>query len=67
MRDAGRRTRVLDVYSKGSHSKVRHCEAPVSLRYVERYRCEAIQCREDNIRIGGLRHWIASRLDRVVC
>ncbi|MDR0936416.1 MAG: hypothetical protein LBM98_07055 [Oscillospiraceae bacterium] len=28
----------------------RLCEAPVSLRYAERYRCEAIQCREDNLR-----------------
>ncbi|MDR0935232.1 MAG: hypothetical protein LBM98_00955 [Oscillospiraceae bacterium] len=38
----------------------RLCEAPVSLRYAQCYRCEAIQCREDNIRICGLRHWIAS-------
>ncbi|MDR0937332.1 MAG: hypothetical protein LBM98_11690 [Oscillospiraceae bacterium] len=37
--------------------------APVSLRYVGRYRREAIQCRECNIRICGLRHWIASRLN----
>ncbi|MDR0935990.1 MAG: hypothetical protein LBM98_04830 [Oscillospiraceae bacterium] len=44
----------------------RLCEAPVRSRYVGRYRCEAIQCRERNIRICGLRHWIASRLDRVV-
>ncbi|MDR0935088.1 MAG: hypothetical protein LBM98_00230 [Oscillospiraceae bacterium] len=29
----------------------RLCEAPVSPRYVGRYRCEAIQCREDNIRL----------------
>ncbi|MDR0935814.1 MAG: hypothetical protein LBM98_03930 [Oscillospiraceae bacterium] len=28
----------------------RHCEAPVSSRYVGCYRCEAIQCRERNIR-----------------
>ncbi|MDR0935608.1 MAG: hypothetical protein LBM98_02875 [Oscillospiraceae bacterium] len=28
----------------------RHCEAPVSLRYVGCYRREAIQCRGDNIR-----------------
>ncbi|MDR0937675.1 MAG: hypothetical protein LBM98_13455 [Oscillospiraceae bacterium] len=28
----------------------RLCEAPVSPRYVQCYRCEAIQCREDNIR-----------------
>ncbi|MDR0935452.1 MAG: hypothetical protein LBM98_02085 [Oscillospiraceae bacterium] len=28
----------------------RHCEAPVSTRYVQCYRCEAIQCRGDNIR-----------------
>ncbi|MDR0935430.1 MAG: hypothetical protein LBM98_01965 [Oscillospiraceae bacterium] len=27
----------------------RLCEAPVGLRYVGRYRCEAIQCRGDNI------------------
>ncbi|MDR0936038.1 MAG: hypothetical protein LBM98_05075 [Oscillospiraceae bacterium] len=26
-------------------SHPRHCEAPVSVRYVGRYRCEAIQCR----------------------
>ncbi|MDR0935542.1 MAG: hypothetical protein LBM98_02535 [Oscillospiraceae bacterium] len=32
------------------------------MRYVGCYRCEAIQCRGDNIRICGLRHWIASRL-----
>ncbi|MDR0936111.1 MAG: hypothetical protein LBM98_05450 [Oscillospiraceae bacterium] len=41
----------------------RHCEAPVSPRYVGRYRCEAIQCRERNIRLtylGWLRQpWIA--------
>ncbi|MDR0936528.1 MAG: hypothetical protein LBM98_07615 [Oscillospiraceae bacterium] len=29
----------------------RLCEAPVSPRYVECYRCEAIQCREDNKRL----------------
>ncbi|MDR0936438.1 MAG: hypothetical protein LBM98_07165 [Oscillospiraceae bacterium] len=28
----------------------RLCEAPVSLRYVGRYRCEAIQCRGGNLR-----------------
>ncbi|MDR0937391.1 MAG: hypothetical protein LBM98_12010 [Oscillospiraceae bacterium] len=41
----------------------RHCEAPVSPRYVGRYRCEAIQCRGDNIRMYRrcLRQpWIAS-------
>ncbi|MDR0937106.1 MAG: hypothetical protein LBM98_10535 [Oscillospiraceae bacterium] len=42
----------------------RHCEAPVSPRYVGRYRCEAIQCREDNIRLTYRRivrqPWIAS-------
>ncbi|MDR0935915.1 MAG: hypothetical protein LBM98_04450 [Oscillospiraceae bacterium] len=32
-------------------SPARHCEAPVSPRYVGRYRCEAIQCRGDNIRL----------------
>ncbi|MDR0935901.1 MAG: hypothetical protein LBM98_04380 [Oscillospiraceae bacterium] len=30
-------------------ARPRHCEAPVSPRYVGRYRCEAIQCRGDNI------------------
>ncbi|MDR0937336.1 MAG: hypothetical protein LBM98_11710 [Oscillospiraceae bacterium] len=30
------------------------------MRYVGRYRCEAIQCRGENIRICGLRHWIAA-------
>ncbi|MDR0937151.1 MAG: hypothetical protein LBM98_10760 [Oscillospiraceae bacterium] len=34
----------------GNVSRVRHCEAPVRPRYVGRYRCEAIQCRGDNIR-----------------
>ncbi|MDR0936651.1 MAG: hypothetical protein LBM98_08230 [Oscillospiraceae bacterium] len=42
----------------------RHCEAPVRLQYVERYRCEAIQCRGDNIRTTYRRivrqPWIAS-------
>ncbi|MDR0937535.1 MAG: hypothetical protein LBM98_12740, partial [Oscillospiraceae bacterium] len=32
------------------HTAHRHCEAPVSPRYVGRYRREAIQCRGDNIR-----------------
>ncbi|MDR0935788.1 MAG: hypothetical protein LBM98_03800 [Oscillospiraceae bacterium] len=32
------------------------------MRYVQCYRCEAIQCRGENIRICGLRHWIASPL-----
>ncbi|MDR0935623.1 MAG: hypothetical protein LBM98_02950 [Oscillospiraceae bacterium] len=32
------------------------------MRYVERYRCEAIQCRGDNIRMLRARHWIASPL-----
>jgi hypothetical protein len=49
---------------RGGRSPARHCEAPVSLRYVQCYRCEAIQCRGDNIRttyIGCLRQpWIAS-------
>ncbi|MDR0935224.1 MAG: hypothetical protein LBM98_00915 [Oscillospiraceae bacterium] len=42
----------------------RLCEAPVSLRYVQCYRCEAIQCRERNIRPTYRRivrqPWIAS-------
>ncbi|MDR0935068.1 MAG: hypothetical protein LBM98_00125 [Oscillospiraceae bacterium] len=42
----------------------RLCEAPVRPRYVERYRCEAIQCRGDNIRTTYRRilrqPWIAS-------
>ncbi|MDR0935714.1 MAG: hypothetical protein LBM98_03415 [Oscillospiraceae bacterium] len=42
----------------------RLCEAPVSPRYVGRYRCEAIQCREENIRTTYRRllrqPWIAS-------
>ncbi|MDR0936061.1 MAG: hypothetical protein LBM98_05190 [Oscillospiraceae bacterium] len=42
----------------------RHCEAPPRPRYVGRYRCEAIQCRGDNIRLAYrtiLRQpWIAS-------
>ncbi|MDR0937712.1 MAG: hypothetical protein LBM98_13650 [Oscillospiraceae bacterium] len=42
----------------------RHCEAPVSPRYVQGYRCEAIQCRGRNLRLtylGCLRQpWIAS-------
>ncbi|MDR0937287.1 MAG: hypothetical protein LBM98_11465 [Oscillospiraceae bacterium] len=42
----------------------RHCEAPVRPRYVGRYRCEAIQCREHNIRTTYRRilrqPWIAS-------
>ncbi|MDR0936979.1 MAG: hypothetical protein LBM98_09885 [Oscillospiraceae bacterium] len=42
----------------------RLCEAPVSPRYVGRYRCEAIQCRERNIRTTYRRilrqPWIAS-------
>ncbi|MDR0936696.1 MAG: hypothetical protein LBM98_08455 [Oscillospiraceae bacterium] len=33
------------------------------MRYVGRYRCEAIQCREENIRMLRSRHWIAARLD----
>ncbi|MDR0935221.1 MAG: hypothetical protein LBM98_00900 [Oscillospiraceae bacterium] len=33
----------------------RLCEAPVSQRYVGRYRCEAIQCQERNIRLTCLR------------
>jgi hypothetical protein len=33
----------------------RHCEAPVSPRYVQCYRCEAIQCRGDNIQPTSLR------------
>ncbi|MDR0936663.1 MAG: hypothetical protein LBM98_08290 [Oscillospiraceae bacterium] len=36
--------------ARGAPSAHRHCEAPVSPRYVGRYRCEAIQCRGDNIR-----------------
>ncbi|MDR0936310.1 MAG: hypothetical protein LBM98_06500, partial [Oscillospiraceae bacterium] len=31
----------------------------------ECYRCEAIQCRGENIRICGLRHGIASRLNNL--
>ncbi|MDR0936356.1 MAG: hypothetical protein LBM98_06755 [Oscillospiraceae bacterium] len=42
----------------------RLCEAPVSPRYVQCYRCEAIQCRGDNIRTTYRRvlrqPWIAS-------
>ncbi|MDR0935879.1 MAG: hypothetical protein LBM98_04270 [Oscillospiraceae bacterium] len=42
----------------------RHCEAPVRSRYAGRYRCEAIQCREENIRLAYRRivrqPWIAS-------
>ncbi|MDR0935908.1 MAG: hypothetical protein LBM98_04415, partial [Oscillospiraceae bacterium] len=45
-------------------SPARHCEAPVSPRYVQGYRCEAIQCRERNIRTTYRRilrqPWIAS-------
>ncbi|MDR0936770.1 MAG: hypothetical protein LBM98_08825 [Oscillospiraceae bacterium] len=33
------------------------------MRYVGRYRCEAIQCRGDNIRMLRSRHWIAARLN----
>ncbi|MDR0936590.1 MAG: hypothetical protein LBM98_07925 [Oscillospiraceae bacterium] len=47
----------------------RLCEAPVSLRYVQRYRCEAIQCRERNIRLTYRRivrqPWIAS--PHIIC
>ncbi|MDR0935433.1 MAG: hypothetical protein LBM98_01985 [Oscillospiraceae bacterium] len=32
------------------------------MRYAQGFRREAIQCRERNIRICGLRHWIASPL-----
>ncbi|MDR0935202.1 MAG: hypothetical protein LBM98_00805 [Oscillospiraceae bacterium] len=46
VRGAGRR--------QGLPCPARHCEAPISPRYVQRYRCEAIQCRGDNIqRIAG--------------
>ncbi|MDR0937556.1 MAG: hypothetical protein LBM98_12845 [Oscillospiraceae bacterium] len=49
---------------QGLPCPARHCEAPVSLRYVGRYRCEAIQCRGDNIRLAYRRPlrqpWIAS-------
>ncbi|MDR0937662.1 MAG: hypothetical protein LBM98_13385, partial [Oscillospiraceae bacterium] len=42
----------------------RLCEAPESPRYAPRYRCEAIQCRGDNIRLTYRRilrqPWIAS-------
>ncbi|MDR0936013.1 MAG: hypothetical protein LBM98_04945 [Oscillospiraceae bacterium] len=34
------------VRGAGGACHARLCEAPVSSRYVERYRCEAIQCRE---------------------
>ncbi|MDR0936832.1 MAG: hypothetical protein LBM98_09145 [Oscillospiraceae bacterium] len=32
------------------------------MRYVQCYRCEAIQCRENNKRMLRSRHWIAARL-----
>ncbi|MDR0936338.1 MAG: hypothetical protein LBM98_06645 [Oscillospiraceae bacterium] len=40
----------------------RHCEAPVSVRYVHCYRREAIQCRNSQIRFFGFYYWIASHL-----
>ncbi|MDR0936348.1 MAG: hypothetical protein LBM98_06715 [Oscillospiraceae bacterium] len=47
-----------------STRRARLCEAPVSPRYAECYRCEAIQCRGDNIRLTYLKllrqPWIAS-------
>ncbi|MDR0935819.1 MAG: hypothetical protein LBM98_03955 [Oscillospiraceae bacterium] len=43
------------LYSNGKDSRARHCEVPVSSRYVGRYRHEAIQCRECNIRLTYLR------------
>ncbi|MDR0936614.1 MAG: hypothetical protein LBM98_08045 [Oscillospiraceae bacterium] len=60
---------LTPIFVGAGHRPARHCEAPVSPRYVGRYRREAIQCRGDNIRPtsyvptyrGILRQpWIAS-------
>ncbi|MDR0937620.1 MAG: hypothetical protein LBM98_13170 [Oscillospiraceae bacterium] len=63
----GGRTGVASAHGAGRRQGLpcpaRHCEAPVRPRYVGRYRCEAIQCRGDNIRMYRrcLRQpWIAS-------
>ncbi|MDR0936948.1 MAG: hypothetical protein LBM98_09725 [Oscillospiraceae bacterium] len=55
---AGRNPRVRPLRPGAAR---RLCEAPVSPRYVGRYRCEAIQCRRDNIRPTSRRTVIASR------
>ncbi|MDR0935964.1 MAG: hypothetical protein LBM98_04700 [Oscillospiraceae bacterium] len=41
----------MQCHCKRTAYNPRHCEAPVSPRYAERYRREAIQCRGDNIRM----------------
>jgi hypothetical protein len=60
----GVRPRTARGRRQGLPCPARHCEAPGRLRYARCYRCEAIQCRRDIIRLTYRRRlrqpWIAS-------